>query len=598
MNYIITNQKKLLPYFIVSFFVTLFFTLNLMHPYAINWDVGFQIRALQQYIRGDSSFNTIVMPNLDDLSQNRETWIAWWPPGIQAIFYPFLKAGLSLGFAGRLISYISIISACIAWLKVAYRIDIPYIPILIFSLILPRYPIRFLRGGYLYMTTSEVVIFGITPWLFLYLIYLREKLFVSDRQQSIHTIFHCAFFSFLIGSLFWIKYSVFIVSISLFIYLLINIFSANYSPPSHAKIKLALISLFSFTLAPAILLILNIWFTGSSGTLSQAELFANSVDSKSYAFNDPNTKGLNLLLRSLMALGTNFFNYELKIEAVDNHLVETIAKTLSLNFPKYSFAILVPIVIVAILFHARNLYKIDIKLVFCILIIPVLGFAYSSSKSTYNILSEYRYYSQHIAYIDIVLIASVFHLCRNLKISLQRILLCVVMLFLIVYLANVIKGYLVRPTIIDRAINQEYITTRNEVYVPTLSNANAQSVVDRINSSTISPKDIIVLALAEPMAATLEMEHRTLTLTSFWGPLIHTYGLGRLSPSSSAKFKTSQDLRVVLVVSKFFQKENSIITQELQSRFPQAGVWRESSKSSSISDTVSIWYADLQASLN
>jgi hypothetical protein len=55
-------------------------------PEGIVGDAAVQLRALQQYVAGQSpSLNHVVMPQPTDLAHDGAVWITWWPPGPQLV---------------------------------------------------------------------------------------------------------------------------------------------------------------------------------------------------------------------------------------------------------------------------------------------------------------------------------------------------------------------------------------------------------------------------------------------------------------------------------------------------------------------------------
>lgn len=79
-------------------------------------DAAWQMRAAQQYARGDSPTpNTVVMPDARDLTRDHAEWISWWAPGTPMLAAPLLRAGLTLAGAVRLIAAICLLVGAAGW---------------------------------------------------------------------------------------------------------------------------------------------------------------------------------------------------------------------------------------------------------------------------------------------------------------------------------------------------------------------------------------------------------------------------------------------------------------------------------------------------
>src|ERR1035441_1390225 len=79
-------------------------------PQALYSDPAWQLKALQQYLSGESkSFNDLVQPSPSDLSVNSSEWISWWPLGTNILIYPLLRAGMAMGTAVRCLADVALL---------------------------------------------------------------------------------------------------------------------------------------------------------------------------------------------------------------------------------------------------------------------------------------------------------------------------------------------------------------------------------------------------------------------------------------------------------------------------------------------------------
>src|SRR5436305_10483834 len=93
------------------------FLIALAAPYRLDTDTGFQLRSLQQWVRGEStSPGTLLLPDPQDLSRDVSLWSNWWPPGFPLLYAPLVAGGLPLAAALRLPSLLLFLAGAWGWL--------------------------------------------------------------------------------------------------------------------------------------------------------------------------------------------------------------------------------------------------------------------------------------------------------------------------------------------------------------------------------------------------------------------------------------------------------------------------------------------------
>jgi hypothetical protein len=133
------------------------------------------------------------------------------------------------------------------------------------------------------------------------------------------------------------------------------------------------------------------------------------------------------------------------------------------------------------------------------------------------------------------------------------------------------------------SLRKDYVTGENFLYVNLLSKKNVKSVVAKVNSAVKSPQDVVVLAKDSRdyrFSSWLEIKSRFLPLN------------GVEEEGENSKITSSQDLRVILVVSKLIEQDEKMMMR-IKQRFVQATGWTRLSEN--LDAEVSIWFADLKA---
>lgn len=625
------RYRTLIPYLIVLLSTTLILSLAAKFPIQIDEDVAFQLKSIQQFLSGEADrFNSVVVPDPQDLSSDIQAWIVWWAPGISIFFLPLIAIGIPLGIACRLTMYILFVSGCIGWLKVADKLKVSFTTKVITAISLPPYLLA--SANIRVLMSGDVLPFGFTSWLFLYALDINSR-FQSEKGRYRNTLIHTILFGTLLGLVYWLKYSAFLVSISIFSYFaIILLFKSKYSLN---KRVILLASLIISLLLPVILLsYINKSFTGVSSATDQYSSYVSSSFDKSQSLSKVTATNWVTLFSCLLGFpGLALFqlNLTLLVNTIYRFIVlQTINIDILLPFSLFPTigvnekAILASFIgipgTLSILWSLRYSVRFIAKdiVIFCIFttFIPVALLAYLSSKVGYNYLTNdsIRYAMPFFPFTQILVVSAFLNFIskqaqKNIqdnnfnqniatitKNNVPKLLAAIIAtLFLICpnyYILSEFKDWFS-----SRAITT-YITTKNQIYSLRLSDKNSEDTVKLINSTIKSSKDAVFLAFPKNAAANagrvygpwLEIGQRSLPLTANSGPLSLTHGVDGNNIDGSTAYRTLQNLRVILVVS---ENTEGAVLKKLKGRFPQSTGWHQVKTSEN--DLVSIWYSDLRS---
>ncbi|MGI2903857.1 hypothetical protein [Tolypothrix sp. VBCCA 56010] len=199
--------------------ILLLIFIALKNPQSLYSDSAWQMKALQQFIAGDSpSFNHLVRPSYDDLAVNKAIWITWWPPGTNLLAYPLMAQGIPVGISIRIIAIASFILGSLGWICWFSLFDFPIWIGVILALTIPS-----LRCGNhaLFQYSAEVLVYAYAPWLIL-ITYQFSK-YLNNETTFIKNIVKYLVISPVIGLIlgfgYILKYSLLFVVLGALIYL-------------------------------------------------------------------------------------------------------------------------------------------------------------------------------------------------------------------------------------------------------------------------------------------------------------------------------------------------------------------------------------------
>ncbi|MCY7383669.1 MAG: hypothetical protein LH628_14015 [Microcoleus sp. CAN_BIN18] len=582
MNLTNSRYQQLAPYLIFLFIVTVFFSIASVFPYRIEYDPIPQIKGISQWLSGESSLiNSVVTVNPKDISQDIQTWIVWHAPGVTFAFLPLIALGLPLGIAVRTTAYFLFISGGLGWIKVIDTLTSDQKIKIIIAVLLSIYYIEI--GSLLVCTAGDVIPWAVMPWVLLYAMYLCSILDSGNKFDS-RFLVHAALLGLLLGGVYWLKYSAFLVSLGILAYLAVFLwfFSKQYT----LKNRFILLTVCTiFTLLPVIGL--SAIHHSLSGVNSAVDQFQAAISVAS-----PSTRGIRFLLSLIAAPGLGLFNSEIFTQGRLLTFTSKIVKqlfTLDISQKTETFKIVVGLAgsLAASWFVVdcvrKNIYNKKLIILWgCLSAIPFIFIAYISYKTGINLLmAGIGRYSNPFFILTVFFVISsyLYWISNHEKSLLSKIVLSIVLIFFVLlpplnYIADWTEAIILR---------KNYVTTENFLYVDILSKVNVKSVVSQMNSAVKSPKDVVVLTKDTDelrFGSWLETRHRILTL-----PIVD-------GEEAQGKITTAQDLRVILVVSKALEKNENQLALVKQ-RFAQSTGWTRLPENPDAE--VSIWFSDLKA---
>ena len=239
------NKSSKIPFILSIVSALLLFLLVARNPQGLYSDVAWQLKALQQYIAGESpSLNHVSMPRPDDLSQNTSNWISWWPPGTQLCIYPLLKNKIALGDAIRIVVIIFIIIGTLGWIKWFLFFQIPRWIIITFSIALPWVHYN---SNALFLYNAEILVYGLAPWILLLIYSLRKEIINEKNKIELKDLSIIALIGFILGLVYFLKYSFIFISLGAICFFGLKLFSRRNPHKLKALANFLTLALFFIT---------------------------------------------------------------------------------------------------------------------------------------------------------------------------------------------------------------------------------------------------------------------------------------------------------------------------------------------------------------
>lgn len=597
-------MRNFIPYLVVILLSGFFFLAASFYPYEIWVDALLQTKSAQQWIRQETKLlNSVSLPAQNDISQDTEAWIFLWPAGMAIFFIPLLALGFPLGPTLRVIAYLLFILGSLGWLKLSDKIKVSFSVKMILALILPMYSLTIASAT---MFIPDILPFAFMPWLFIYTLYLTFNL---DSRTKLYPyfLFNFSLLGILLGLVYWIKYSAFLVSLGLLLFIAVYLlFLARHYPLVRRWLLLSACA-FALFLPVLALILLNRHFTGTffpEGNISHYTS-PHSVMMYGKPFF---IKWVYLLISLAGSGGLVLFQGWYWLRHITHYSDRLFPLFSSLGFNQRTLLISIlgvpgSLAMLWLLFYSRRLFN---RVIFiftcCITLVPFALLLWINTKATSNVLTSgvQRYASAFFIFTQTVLFSSFLHFISRHKRGVTKIfILLAVIIFFVIPNAFILINFF-KNAIFER-IGRPYIVTDNYLFQPTLSNTNVGSVVERIRSLVKSTKDVVVLANPDSYGgisnAWLEIKQRTLPLLYFYSRFFYTHDTEAVDLRGSLPYRTSQDLRVILVISKFLESDGKTLSR-LEQRFPQAQGWQRMKEAADSDSLVSIWYADLKVHNN
>ncbi|WP_333411355.1 hypothetical protein [Microcoleus sp. F10-B6] len=213
------KQSRLIFIILTSISSLLLVFVALKNPQSLYSDSAWQMKALQQFIAGDSpSFNHLVRPSYNDLAVNEAIWITWWPPGTNLLTYPLMAQGIPVGMSIRIIAIASFVLGSLGWISWFSLFDLP---IWIGGILAVAIPSLRYGNHALFQYSAEVLVSAYAPWLLL-ATYQFSKFWKNETiyiKNWVKVLIISPVMGLIIGLGFILKYSLLFIVLGTLIYL-------------------------------------------------------------------------------------------------------------------------------------------------------------------------------------------------------------------------------------------------------------------------------------------------------------------------------------------------------------------------------------------
>jgi hypothetical protein len=566
--------------------VVLLFVVACVRPYRVESDVAYQAKAAQQFVQGQSPrLNTLVLVDSKDLARDRSSWISWWPPAISAAFTVLLGMGLPVGVAGRVLAFFAMLAGVIGWIRVAVLLIRRSSWRLVAILIILLYPITSRLP--VVLQEGDFASFAVQPWF-----YYWALCFATDStrlgQQELRRNFWMG--SLLLGLVYWLKYTaIFGAAVVLVTMVVILLLSPSFAS-KRAMWLTILVGLALFCLPVVGLKLLNdaygrwnVELTGVRVTrlhrgpgLGAIKAIVEGAGPALFGAGD----GLSRIGRALDSFVA--WNWNLYL-AVPGFILLLAAGYLSWRLAPRPVALLGTLSVIVPLGGLGA----------CI---GLMGFPYPSEIE--------RHILPYWIFLEILVIwllsegseskaGTALSLRQDWSIRSCRWVCWAVFIYLLA--ASSFSVYRFVRYDIWRWRGMSYSMTSNRLFVPTWSSIGVQPIRQLLDQLSLGPRDIVVPAAPWlGMEAWLEIHERLLPLSNFSAPLRRSHGTD-LEYFSDQPLRSTQPLRVVLLVSNLYQREDYIQSvARIKNRFPQAAEWRLLQGGRGTEDELSVWIAELK----
>ena len=538
--------------------ILLIFAVSWLVPFQVEGDVAYAARAAQQHSLGQSGFNRLRLVSPDDLSQDVETWLFFWPPAISAMFGMLLRAKFSLGAAGRLLMLAAALSGVIGWACIAALLLKRRAALVLAATASVLY--IFENAMFLSFNVGDGIVFAIIPWLFALSLRTVNQWKVSGKVS----VWPFAAICFCLGSLYWVKYSAMFPALAIWCFLALAALRCRRS----SSTVLVLVSGTAMLLAP----VSALWFMN--------RIFGGNLldDRFASAIHHPDVR---------------FFLYKLLGSAILDPAPGIIrifgdGDGLLNVLPYLPGVVLVVLTIAGCL--AGTAFEAGL-LALLLIAIPAPGIMYLGWRSGYFAVGDaIRYCQPYWILLDLLLIGLAMGDIPLVQRWGRALRFSIVGLTAYACLFAAFVPYVALKNSIRPA--RSTASRKSQLYIPTLSGTNSSGIASTINS-IIRSNDVVVPATYWLGQETwLELDGRLLPLTNFWEPLGATHGRNGADYFSSTPFISSRPLRLVLVAADPYSRSDfSSSIQRIKSRFPQAHDWKMALVFPP--DRVQVWIADL-----
>lgn len=531
-------------------------------PYRIDTDTGFQLKSVEQWLRGESPTPaTLRLPDPADLSRDLQVWSTWWPPGFPLIYAPLAATGLSLATALRATSFLLFLAGCLGWLRLADGLELSLPIRLLHAVSLAAYALTI--GGAASLRSADILSFATAPWLVL----LALRLEGSRAPAARFCLAGLA-----LGSSVWLRYSLLLAALPLLGWAALR----TLREPASRVLRTARLRALAagFALPVVALFALDLRASQSfsesmTGTRStwRTEDF-RSARPALLALSLAGAPGLGLFQNDLWISHLAYFS-DSRLPALRglDHADRLVLKSL-LGIPG-------TLLLFWALWRAHRRRPGSLPaLALTVTTGFYLAVALASLLVRYNYLAnETRFAAGVMPLTYPFVLAEILTgrgswaggLARRCLAAAAAVLFCAP-------LAMAAAIFLKDDLYARRASG--YRPSATGLYTPELSREGPRGVQAAVAGAMQSPDDVMALAgpagWGSAFAMWLELSPRTLPVSTFYAPLGGRFAAASNLRSASS-YSTSRQLRVVLVAARSLVAEGWL--PRLQARFPQARGW-------------------------
>jgi hypothetical protein len=581
----IGSSRRREAYAVVILLAVIVFLAGLAVPYRVDSDTGFQLRGLQQWLRGESpNVGTIRLPDAGDLSKDTLLWSSWWPPGFPVVYTPLAATGLSLAGALRATSFLVFLFGAVGWLRLADGLALSRTARLLYAVSLAVYAVT--SGGAATLRSADNLAFAAAPWMALFV--LRQ----ARPSPRLSLLLLCGM---TLGTAYFLKYTLFLVALSLAGWLGLYILFASQGAAAAKALRIAVLG-FGLALPVAGLVVLNAW---QSGNITESATGTRSVwraeDMRParplpLALGVAGGPGMGLFQSHVWMTHLCFFSDRIVpfVRGFDQYRRLLLESFLGL----FGTAALAWGISTAPSQSRGNPLSLAL--------VTVGGFYLAlgviSLVVRYNYLAnEPRYAMGAMPLLHPFVLMG--WLAAASAVSGKRrgarfLAWAALVIFFLAPLAFVAVDF--GKNEIGRRRSSGYVASGTGLYAPEISPRNVPQVQAAVAAVVRSPRDVVVLAgpagTGSAFLMWLESPWRTLPESTFSLPLGARYLRAADLHEAVSPLTSSRPLRVVLVTSRSLD-EGGWRTR-LQGRFPQARTWTAAPPVPEAN--VEIWFSDLE----
>ena len=551
-SYITIKSTSIVSIFAIAFLV--------LPDTCVTGDFAAQLSALVYLQEGlTTNLNTIPGIDLSDLSICKSQHEIFYPIGPVYAIHSLASTGLDIASCLKLLTLLSYIFGMLFILSFLSRLGI-HKSVLISTAIILCLSCIFKKGiNPFVLNTADIFSFAILSGGMLWAFVLISS--NSEHQRSRRFILQLLACSFVLGTIYFVKYSQFVYAVPIFLSLIICLFINRENILISAAITALCTILFLSTF-----ITVNIYTYSEFKTGALDFTMGNYINNSPYVINyygefyAEASSGKLLAISTLSGLGWLNFGFPFFSDAVyllleNDSFVSFCTKTLHINANVVLtsiFGFFITLLLIVIAYRYAKFLSINQIVFFSLLaIIPIVILTINSTKVGYNRLVSHE--GRFGLPFNVLLEALLFAYIGNSFFTKTRIVFsCVLSLIFIAY--PISRGFVALNTY--QALDQSSENTGfSFIYPGTFSENDDQATVQEIAKLSKSSNDLIIVAGTTSInrkklfchdQINLSLGRRTLKLKTpkdIELPIYH--GL-----------TTSERIRVIVLLHKYFTNEN------------------------------------------